>query len=131
MATIREGKPTTGSVTWSDGSNFNGYALCGLKSMTGYSDTQFSLVGRKNHWLPKSNYTQLPITEGQYVQNGAGLLYNADINPPGTYYVAWIYDNSGEQIAGPSDPFQVSTATFTMPTFTLAAPSVGSNPTPN
>lgn len=127
---IREGKPT-GTVAWSNGSTFNGFALCGLKSMTGYSDTQFTLANSAlNNALPKSNFTKLQIIEGQYSQ-ACGLIYNADINPPGTYYVAWVYDNSGEQIAGPSDPFQVSTGTFTMPSFTLTVPSVGSNPTPN
>lgn len=131
MSEIREGKPSAGSVTWSDGSNFNGYALCGLKSMTGYTDTQFTLANTGlAKQLPRSNFTKLLIVEGQYQQN-AGLIYNADINPPGTYYVAWIYDNSGEQIAGPSSAFQVTSNPFTMPSFTLTVPTVGSNPTPN
>jgi len=129
-STIREGKPT-GTVTWSDGSNFNGFALCGLKSMSGHADTDFT-VGNAAlaNYLPRSNYTRLLIEEGQFNQV-ASLIYNADINPPGTYYVAWIYDSSGKQIAGPSTAFQVSSGTFTIPSLTLTVPTVGSAPTPN
>lgn len=129
MPTIREGKPSASvTVTWSDGKNFNGFALCGLKDMSGHTATDFTDINGRV--LPRSNYTALLIRDGLYDQN-AGLIYNADISPPNTQYVAWYYDTSGVQIAGPTSAFTVSSETVSIPSMTLTVPTVGSNPTPN
>jgi hypothetical protein len=129
MALIREGKPSiSATVTWSDGTMFSGFALCGLKAMSGHTANEFTDINGRA--LPRSNFTQLLIRDGLYDQT-AGLVYNADINPPNTQYVAWYYDVSGVQIAGPTTAFTVSSASVSIPTETLTVPTAGSNPTPD
>lgn len=128
---LRKGVPT-GTVSWSDGTPFDGVLWIGLKSLVNGSAVAwptFSLGNRSSRrvipiWSP------IPIAEGAYGTN-FGVWYNADITPHDSQYIAYYYDSNGVQIAGPSSAFSVSSATFSVPALTLTVPTMGSNPTPD
>lgn len=133
MTPIRVSYPTAGSVLWSDGSAFNGFALIGIKALVDGSSAAWPSISRGNSYVRRvlPQWVQLPIREGAFVGSPCGVPYNADINPPGSQYVAWYYDTNGKKIAGPTSAFIVSATTFSVPTATLTVPTVGSSPTPD
>lgn len=120
---FRVGKPT-GAVTWQDGTAFNGYLAVQITPMEtagGSSWTAFSIGNRANlQRIPE--WVKLSIVEGAYVDDGSGLIYNADITPPGTEYVGYMYDATDKLIAGPTSNFSVTASTFTPPSLTLPNP---------
>ena len=119
------------TFTWSDASNFNGFAVIGIVLPTSggvnwpYPSTENSPETRFPIW------SVIPIENGVANQN-VGLLYTADLNPPNTKYGWYAYDRAFKQVAGPSATFTVTAATTSLPSLTLTAPSAGSVvPTPS
>lgn len=109
------------SVTWDDGSALTGFLLIGLVLPTGY---QLGYYAATYPNVPIPTFLKVPINNGSF-HTAESICYNADIEPPNTRYVAWYYDSTGQQIAGPSSLFTVSTATCTPPSLTLPTPAVG------
>jgi hypothetical protein len=66
--------------------------------------------------------TRIPIVDGVARQTEK-VFYNADIDPPNSRYVAWLYDRNMVQLTEPTinDTFAVSADTFTP---TVAAPVI-------
>lgn len=128
---LRYGKPS-GTIAWSDGTPFDGVAAIGIKSMVdGLGATWPSTtLGNRSIRRTLPVFAPINIVEGSF-DPYAGVIYNEDLTPPGTQYVAWYYDTTGKQVAGPSTAFTVTASSFTIPTLTLTVPSVGSNPVPN
>lgn len=125
----------TGSITWSDGTNFNGFGVVGLVLPTsgGTNWPELSLEpGSPRQRLPL--WSTIPIVDGAF-NNQVGLWYNADIDPPNTTYVIYYYDTSLKQVGVPSgiaDAFTISAAQTTPPVYTLTAPVAGTVvPTPD
>jgi len=119
------------TVQWSNGSNFDGFILVGLVPPTNVTD--WAEIGISGYYPPQRVpvFARVPIVDGKF-DSTAGLFFNADLEPPNTRYVAWYYDITRRQIAGPSSQFQVTADPFTPPSLTLTAPSAGStNPTPD
>ena len=118
----------TGTITWSDGTNFNGFGVVGLvlPTSSGVAWPELSLEpGTPRQRLPL--WSTIPIVEGTF-NNQVGLWYNADINPPNTQYVIYYYDTSLKQVGIPSsisDAFTISAAQTTPPTYTLTVPIAG------
>jgi hypothetical protein len=133
MSPIRVGYPLPSTVQWSDGANFNGYALIGIKELLDTSLVAWPSIARGNSSLRRTmpQFIQLPIQEGVFLANPCGVPYNADLTPPQSQYVAFYYDSNGKRVGGVTSAFTVSSGTFTVPSVTLTAPTVGSNPTPN
>lgn len=110
---------------------YDGYVFFGLKMPTGYSQpTLFGAVVRQT--LPR--YIKCPIVNGQIDQT-TGLPWNSDIDPPGTGWVAYFYDNSDMLIApgsGSAVAFSVAASAYTLsvPAGGLPAPSQTSATTP-
>lgn len=118
------------SVTWSDGTLFNGFLLLGLVfPISGSQWAEIDLGGQTpGERLPQ--FLKVPIVNGQF-DNSVGVLYNSSISPPNTKYVAWYYDQSSfppRQICGPTALFTVNSGTLTPPLCTLTAPTAGTIP---
>lgn len=117
----------TGTVSWSDGTPFNGFALIGFRELTSWTIFTLSHQGQRLR-IPK--WQKIAITDGAFEQK-AELRYNADINPPGSQYVAFYYDSTKKAIGGASAYFTVSAGTVAIPQVTLTVPSAGGAPTPD
>lgn len=127
---VRVGKPQ-GTVLWSDGTPFNGYFLAGivLPKSGGVVWPFVTLEGAAEQRIPI--WFPIPIKNGNFNPSG-GLIFNEDINPPNSQYVAYYYDKARQKIAGPSSFFTVSSETFTPPVLTLSATQPGdTGPTPD
>lgn len=133
MATPRIGKFPTTTVIWSDGTLFNGFALISYVPATGgagtYTETDF---GRTSPAEQLPQFAMVPIIDGLY-NTALGLYFNAEISPPGSTYIARIYDTTKRVIGGPTAPFTVTTDPInSIPSMTLTVPtSGGTAPTPN
>lgn len=111
-------------VAWSNGANFTGFLLVGLVLPTGYTQAFYQTA---YPFVAVPTFLKVPINNGSF-HPAEGITYNADLEPPNTQYVCWYYDSTGQQIAGPSPLFTVSTSTCTPPSLTLTAPSAGAIP---
>jgi len=109
------------SVTWDDGSALTGFLLVGLVLPTGYQRAFYAATYPN---VPIPTFLKVPINNGSF-HNAESICYNADLEPPNSRYIAWYYDSTGQQIAGPTALFSVSTATCTPPSLTLPTPAVG------
>lgn len=125
---LRKGVPI-GTIAWSDGTPFDGVMGIGLKGLVNGSGAAWPTIALSNQAVrrPVPVWAPIPIIEGAF-STEFGVYYNADLNPPNSQYIAYIYDNNGVQVAGPTIAFTVSTPTFTPPSLTLTLPSVGSSP---
>lgn len=101
----------------------------GLKGLVNGSGVAWPTIALANQTTRRvvPTWAPIPIIEGQFLPT-FGVYYNADLNPPNSQYIAYVYDNNGVQVAGPSIAFTISTPTFAPPSLTLTLPSVGSNP---
>lgn len=111
---------------WSNGDNFNGFAAIaltrpatGAETSTAYKRLVLTGVNPRT-WLPVG-FSFIPIQNGKLDSN-LGLYYNLDINPPGSQYIAYYYDSSKYFVAGPTDPFTVSSATILPEVLPLPVP---------
>jgi hypothetical protein len=119
------------SVTyeWSDDRTFSGYLLIGLVPPTGRS---FANIDKQMTSVIAPPFVRIKITNGVPDQN-IGVIYTTDLNPPGFRYVAWLEDEQKTQVAGPSEIFTITSATFE-PVFSgpPSAPTTADDPvTPN
>ena len=119
----------TGTISWSDGSDFNGYAWVGLSVPTSGGTTWDGVSFPGGLGVPRAFI--LPIEEGEF-HSQAKLYYNADLVPPVTQYKARFFDRNNVEItASAGTAFTVTASTFTIPSVTLTSPSAGSVPTPD
>lgn len=131
MATLNIAKFPTSTVTWSDGTNFNGFALVGLVMPTSGTDWSFVARGSMSSGQKLPVFAMIPIVDGLF-NTSLGLYFNADIEPPNSKYVYWFYDSTRRQIAGPSALFSVTADPIVLPALTITAPTAGSTiPTPD
>lgn len=122
----RVGAPT-GTIQWSNGTNFNGYVWISFKGMTGGGGSVWgSPALASGRSISVTNI--IPILNGNF-QLGS-LFYNEDVVPPGTQYVANYFDSTNTAVGSQTAAFTVTAGTFTIPAVTLTPPSVGSAPTP-
>lgn len=134
MGTTRVAKfDQSQTISWSDGSNFSGYAYIGLIYPT-YGSADNALSEEVRLFSPPCrvpNRIPAPVKDGK-VNGAIGLYFNADLGPPNSRYAYYLYDTTGRQVAGPSSYFTVSSDPVTLPTLTPTAPSVGTDiPAPN
>lgn len=128
MANPRSAKFTTTPVLWSDGSNFNGFAVIALvfPTASGVNWPELTIEpGTPRQRLPI--WHTVPIVDGVFNQ-ALGLWYNTDINPPNTKYAIWYYDTANKLVAAPSSASDFFTVTDTpvAPTvYTLTVPIAG------
>ena len=123
---------------WSDNTTpFSGFCLIGLILPQGGSPTtQWAEVDYGNLYpsIKLPLFQRIPIVDGA-LNDSCGLFYNSDVTPPGSQYLAWYYDATGRQIAGPTANFTVTSANstgFTPPLLTLPLPSgLGPAPVPD
>lgn len=130
MSTPQKAK-LAGTVLWSTGETYDGYALLLLALPGSYAAV--SMDGTFPRARIPTN-TVVPITDGTYNQN-VQLYFNSDIEPPNTQYAAYFYDLSWTRIA-PSgtaalftiatDPYTLVAPTLTAPTSATTAPLPGS-----
>jgi hypothetical protein len=112
----------SGTVNWSDGTPFNGWALLLLVPPDGYSQMFLADIWPRVR-LPLR--LAVPITNGAFNQN-CKVWYNADLEPPNSKWVIYWLDYTGTTIASPasmSDAFTVSTETHNVTPPTLTAPT--------
>jgi hypothetical protein len=124
VATLRIAKFPTSTVTWSNGQNFNGWALVGLVMPTSGTDWSFVARGDMAPGQKLPVFAMVPIVDGLF-NTSLGLYFNADIDPPNSQYVYWFYDSTRRQVAGPSSLFTVTADPLTLPALTLTVPSAG------
>lgn len=121
----------TGTISWSDGTLFNGFALIGLRKLTdGSAEWADFTLGHQGQKLRLPKWQKIPIADGAFNQD-VELRYNADISPPGSQYVAFYYDSTKRAIGSASAYFSVASSTVAIPTVTLTAPVSGGAPTPD
>lgn len=115
---------------------FNGFVLIALIPPKIGAGTPWAQLdyGNLSPSIELPLWQRIPIIDGQ-LNSSCGLFLNTDIVPPGSTYVAWYYDSTGTQVAGPTSQFTVTSVgsnSFTPPILTLTAPTTaGANPTPD
>lgn len=107
-------KPTN-TLTWSDGSSFNGYVRITMSFPIGYS--QAFLISKYQEQMLAGDYV-LPVKDG-VIDNNLAVWKTSSLSPFGLQYVWYAYDSAFKQIAGPSSSFTVTDDTFTLPSLTL------------
>lgn len=122
----RAGLPS-GTVQWSDGTNFNGSVWIAFTGMQSGSATWGSPALPSGR--PIASQYLIQIIDGKYDGIG-GVFYNADVVPPGTAYVANYYDSTNTPVGSQTAQFSVTASTFTIPSVTLTPPIIGTIPTP-
>jgi len=117
-----------GTVLYNDGiTPFDGWVLLMLAYPTGYS---FATVA--NQLIPQrlGDRVKVRIQKGVYDQS-ARVYFNSSLEPPGTKYAAFFYDNNDSQL-GNTGLFTVSTSPYTITVPSLALPTAASVvPTPS
>lgn len=126
--TLRTGVPT-GTITWSDGTPFDGTVGIGLKHLVDGSSVDWPSIslGNSANRRPVPRWTTIAINEGAF-DAAAAVFYNADLTPPNSQYVARYADANGKLVSPLTSAFTVSSSTFTIPAVTLTLPTVGSDP---
>lgn len=134
MAEPRNGK-LAGTILWSDGSNFSGFAIIGLVVPTSNGTAWPELAidpGSPRQRIPL--WLTVPIKDGAF-NTQVGLWYNEDIDPPNSKYCCYLYDNAMKQVGAPAtsaDFFTVSSEYTTIVAPTLTVPVASSViPVPN
>lgn len=130
MATPRTAT-LTGTVTWSDGTLFDGYLLIGIALPTN-GDGDWPYIAADGITPPQRlpQWIFIPIKQG-VIDAATKLWYNADLNPPGTQYVAYWYDSLKRLVvSGVPTPFTISTASHAISLPTITVPNNGTVPTP-
>lgn len=89
----------TGTITWSDGTLFDGYVLLGLGLPSNATDVWPSLaVGAgKYPMLRLPIWTVVPIRQGVFDPN-TKVFVNTSIDPPNSKYGAYWFDNNKRRI---------------------------------
>lgn len=123
-------------VFWSDGVTlFDGFLWVGLSIPTGgQPGTSFPypwlIATTRKQRLPQFN--KILIVNGAIDQT-AQLLFNQDINPPGTQYYTYWFTSDGTLItpaSGAASPFTVTLPTTIIDVPSLTIPTGGSAPVP-
>jgi hypothetical protein len=118
----------TGTITWSDGSNFNGFAVIGLVFPTSSGAAWPELSLEPNSFRQRiPQWSVIPIVDGAF-NSSVGLFYNENIDPPNTKYAIYYYDSSNKVVGSPSAPadfFIISAPTTTPTMYTLTVPIAG------
>ena len=129
MAEAQNSKLTAiGTILWSDGTPFNGFAQIGLILPTSSGTAWPELTIQPN--APRQRlplWMTIPIVNGVF-NNQCGIWFNPSIDPPNTKYCVYFYDSSMKQIAGPTTPadfFTVTADPTTITIPTLTAPIAG------
>lgn len=119
----------SGTVTWSNGDLFNGFALFILQPPTASS------IPWPQIWSQSTNTpteiplrTPIPINNGQF-NNQAELIQNDSIDPPNTRYTVYYYDNTRKLVGSVTTPFAVNTNPYTPSVPTLTVPVAPVTPT--
>lgn len=127
MATTPNTAKLTGSVTWSDGSPFDGWLLLGLvlpENADGQWPTTVLNGATIQQRLPL--WAKIPITAGAF-DSQTSILYNTSVEPPASRYVAYWYDKNHRRIfpatGVPPTPFTISANPYAIALPTLTAPS--------
>lgn len=110
-------------LTWSDGlTKFNGFLVVAFIPPTA-SGADWPRVDFFNQSPGQALPLRaiIPVTEG-VINQSLGLFYSADVQPPNSQYVYWIYDTTSRQIAGPSSLFTVIATPLTLPSLTITIP---------
>jgi hypothetical protein len=143
MAFHRVQLVSSSTITWSDGTPFNGYAILimALPTQGGQQWTQVALRDCK----PKRKCPQrvkVPIREGVY--DPVTMLWSTDsLVPENVVYSAWYYDDTDQLIAIGSQlfsivagggagsspiPYTLNPPTLPTPTAAISSPQPGSAP---
>lgn len=126
-------------VVWQDGSLFDGYLWLGLVLPNPGPGMSASAVPYTSPYLWAANraqklpqYIKVPIINGS-IDQGTQIFFNANIDPPGTTYVAYWFDRNGAMIApanGSAVPFSVTQTSTTLMVPTLPLPNYSGAPAP-
>lgn len=130
MAAPRTAK-LSGTVTWSNGANFDGFIAIGVAVPT-VSGVAYPTISMDATFPPLNLplWTFVPVKDGAIDQN-TKLFFNADLEPPGCRYAAYWYDVNYKRIfpAGSAslfditvDPFSITVPTLAVPTTAVTAP---------
>ena len=115
-----------GTILWSDGSLFQGFAVIGLVLPQSGSVDWPELTIEPNS--PRQRiplWSTIPIKDGVFNQ-ALGLWFNTDINPPNSKYAIWLYDASNKQVVAPGSSADFFTVTTDPHTIVVVAPTVPS-----
>ena len=125
MATTPRIGKLTGTITWSDGSPFNGFAeICLVLPVTSANATWPKLSVQQSTPLEVPIWTRVPINGGLF-EPSTGLWFNADLTPVGTKYAIYYYDLNGVLLGSPTGLFTISGELTTPPIYTLTVPQSG------
>lgn len=119
----------TGTITYSDGTNFNGWMLVGLvpplRGSTAYTSF-YKVYSQQRTKLPQ--WVSFQIKDGEF-QSPAKLRFNSSISPPSTKYVSFFVDYEGNTLATGSlftvtaTPHAIVEPSFAIPTPGTTAPT--------
>lgn len=109
------------TVTWSDGTPFDGYVLLSVVPPSGYSQQG------KSSFFPIQKLPgaiKVPIRNG-VINNTTKIPWTNAYDPPGCAYLATWYDPFDNVISGPIGPFTVTADPYTVSVPTLTTPVGG------
>lgn len=119
----------TGTITYSDSSNFTGWLLLGLvpplRGATPYT-TFYKKYTKERVKLPQ--WITFPVRDGEILAN-AKIRFNSSIEPPNTKYAAFFVDYEGNTLATSTvfsveaTPYELVEPSFSIPTAGSTAPS--------
>ena len=119
----------TGTISYSDGTKFNGWMLVGLvpplRGSTAYSSF-YKVYAQQRTKLPQ--WVSFQIKDGEF-QSPAKLRFNTSISPPNTKYVSFFVDYEGNTLATGSlftvtaTPHAIVEPSFSLPTAGTTAPT--------
>ena len=114
----------TGTVTYSNGTPIDGYALWLITYPAAYVPKQATIA---NQLVPQPicDHAKVRIQQGVYDQS-ARIYQNASIEPPNTKYTVYFYDNNDVQLGFTSTPFVVATSPYTL---NFTSPTIPTAPT--
>lgn len=115
------------TIAWSDGSLFNGYLRVKLVLPTDpvLTYTEAQITTQLGCWSVPL-YSVIPIKSGKYDAN-SGLIYNSDVTPPNTCYLAYLFTKDGVQVAGPTATFLADSPTVVLSTLVPTIPTRGTS----
>lgn len=114
----------TGTVQWDDGEPFQGYMILGLERPLTPAGTgvPYMTIPSLSGYLRLPDWVRIHIRDGKFYSQDR-VLFNDDMEPPGSKYVAYIYTPDNTKVWGPSAEFVVNSQTHDMGTITITKPT--------
>lgn len=100
---------TATDIVWDNGKLFDGFLLLGLMQTKDFWNERgaFEVIPGSLSYQKLPLWNMLRISAGKLPESRC-VVKNSAITPPGTYYLAFVYDPALRPVWGPTPPFTVT-----------------------